>query len=130
MSDKTPEIYWSEDGETFSYDSVHELLQVHSNMSAGEVVHFGEAYRPDPAGWVDQEDVIDLLMERAYDDCGEHAENYMDGTSKAARDELDELLAGWFRKHAQPEFWKIKNTKQYVLTQADIDEANGEATTK
>lgn len=124
------DIYWSVNGEDFTFGSVQELLGCYDEKKAGDVVEYGEAYHPDPIGWVDSDDVIEMLAERAYDDCGEWAGDYMEGTSKDARRELDELLAGWYLKHATPSFYKIKNETKYTLTQADIDEANALGTAK
>ena len=57
MSDISDE-YWSADGETFNYDTLGELLDC-NELSVGDTVYIGSGTMPDPAKWVDADDVID-----------------------------------------------------------------------
>ncbi len=117
-------IYWSRNGEDYTFGDLESLLGCYDDLVAGDVVYFGEAYHPDPIGWIDADDLIERLGERAYDDCGEWAEDYTDNISKEARAELDALLSAWYAKHAKPQFYKIDNEQKHTITQAEIDAAN------
>jgi hypothetical protein len=120
-----PGDYWSVDGESYIYGSLAELLESNEDIEAGTEVHFGTAVTPDPAMWVDADDVIDQIACSANDECGEWAEDYPDVTAEA-KDELNTLLQAWARKHCMPTFWSIRDSKSYTVTAADIAETHGE----
>lgn len=120
--------YWSRDEENFSYGSLQELLGTHDDIEAGDTVYHGEGIAHDPAEWVGADDVTEQLSCRAYDACGEFAEDYPE-VSREAKAELDELLAAWVRKHCTPTFYAIKNVREYEVTAEDIAEANGTTNT-
>ena len=117
MIDTTGE-YWSHDGERFSYDTLGELLDC-NELQVGDTVYTGDGETPDPAGWVDADDIIEQLACRAYDDCGEVAEDYPE-VSKEAKAELESLLEAWVRKHCTPTFYMIKDVQEYVITAEDL----------
>lgn len=111
-------VKWSADGETYNYDSLSELLDCNDDIEAGRVVYFGEASRPGTT-WIDADDVIEMIGERAYDVGGESAECFPE-VSPEAIVELSQLLVVWQAKHCQPTFWTIPNSQQYVVTEADM----------
>ena len=37
--------------------------------------------------------------------------------------ELDQLLEAWIAKHCPPEFFVVKNAKEYTLTATDLEAA-------
>lgn len=109
---------WSLDGEDYRYDTLGELLDC-NELSAGDVVHVGERAPHDPADWVDAEDVIENLACRGSDVGGEWADNYPE-VSKEAKAALQTLLETWAREHAQPNFYGIRNAREYVITAEDV----------
>lgn len=57
-------------------------------------------------------DILDMAQERAYDTCGEVAEDYLKDVSLEAKNELHALLVGWFEKHKfNPTFYNVENIK-------------------
>jgi hypothetical protein len=114
--------YWSYDGERFSYDTLGELLDC-NELQVGDTVHTGDGVTPDPAEWVDVEDVIEQLACRAYDECGEIAEDYPN-VSDEAKAELKVLLEAWAHKHCTPTWYMIKDVIEYEITADDIAETN------
>ena len=71
----------------------------------------------------DANDVTERMYENACDsDAGEWVDAYPD-LSKAAEAELDIALAplkAWARKHCQPDFFTIKDTKPHIVTAEDV----------
>jgi hypothetical protein len=122
MADATDEC-WSRDEEQFSYDTLGELLDNHDDLDVGDTVYTGVAETPDPAEWVDADDIIEQLACRAGDDCGEFADDYPD-VSKEAKLELQRLLESWARKHCTPTWYMVKNVREHEITAEDLAEAD------
>lgn len=114
-----PEECWSDDGSDFRYGTLDELLDCHDDIEPGRVVYVGEPDRPDPADFIDADDVIELLACRGSDIGGEWAEDFPDITPEAKK-ELDELLAAWVTKHCEVRFYQVVNTREYVVTAEDL----------
>lgn len=122
------EIVWSVDQETFNWDSLGEALDLLDGMdelAVGRIVWFGEAERPNPVQYFDADDLIEAVGNRGYDDGCEWAEAYPK-VSDEARAELDQFLSAWLTKYCQPTFWRVRNVKEYTITEADIAEWRGE----
>lgn len=114
---------WSSNGEDFNSDSLEDLLDINDHLEVGDTVWKADAVKPDPTSYVSASDVIELISERASDDGGEYAEDFPD-VSKEAATELDELLAGWIKKHcAEPRFYLVLNPAEYTLTADDLSRA-------
>lgn len=121
---KEHEIVWSVDQENFNYDSLGDALAILDGMdelAVGRIVWFGEAEKPNPVKYFDADDLLEEVGNRAYDDGGEHAEDYPD-VSDEAKAELGQFLSDWLTKHCQPSFWRVNNPKEYTITEADIAE--------
>lgn len=110
---------WSRDGQMFNYDTLGELLDSNDDVQEGDIVHVGTANVPDPAEWVDADDILENLACRADDNCGELAEDYPE-VSKEAKAELQDVLEAWARKYCTPTFWLIENDREYIITAEDV----------
>jgi hypothetical protein len=69
--------------------------------------------------YIDGEDVIDTVRDRAYDFGGEYAEDYLSGVKREVEQELSEQLTKvfneWAIKHSQqPSFYNIHKTKEII----------------
>lgn len=110
---------WSSDGTDFSHRSLAELIESNDEIEPGRVVHCGHTVMPDPSGWVDADDVCEMLAERAHDNCGsEHTEDFPD-VSKEAVAELDAFLSAWITKNCPVTFWGVDGAQQYTVTAED-----------
>lgn len=63
--------------------------------------------------------VIEDVVMDAYDNCGEHAERYLDSITREQEDELEDLLNEvfnkWLRKYnLEPTFYHIENTEKIM----------------
>lgn len=115
---KSTEEAWSLNGEEYTHDSLAELI-TDEEIEAGATVWRGTARRPDPADYVDAEDVIDAIAERAWQEAGEFAEGYPN-VSDEAREQLQAMLESWAREHARPDFFLVEDGKKYTVTAEDV----------
>ena len=72
---------------------------------------------------MDADCLLEQMSERAYDECGEVAEDFMCSIGKEPRVELDELLATvidtWAEKHGeQPAFWHVDDIRPMTWEEA------------
>lgn len=118
---------WSLDEEQFNHEDLDEVIQLivdlHGTIEPGHVVWFGTAIKPDAGDFVDADRVIDDMTDAAWDVAGEFAEDFPE-VSAEARQELNELLEGWARKHCEVNFYTVTDVQPYTITQADINAAN------
>lgn len=117
----TERIVWSHDNETFNCTDLGELLDqmvCDEELQAGRVVYYGEPVEPRRI-WVDADSVIEDIENRAYDDGGEHTEDFPN-VSPEAKAELDAFLKEWQETHCKPTWWAVRNVKEYTLTTEDI----------
>lgn len=121
MIDATKEkLCWSYDEEDYSYSELGDLIDAHrDDLEVGSIVYIGEAVHPSPTDFVDADDICEMLAERAYDRCGEFAEDFPDA-SKEAKSELDELLRAWCERHCQVTFYEVVNSRPYTITAEDL----------
>jgi hypothetical protein len=111
---------WSVDEECFDAAGLGDLIgSHHDELEVGTTVYVADAVTPDPADYIDVDGILEKMGERAGDDCGEYADDYPD-VSKDARQELEDVLKTWARKHCTPRFWKVKNVREYILTADDL----------
>lgn len=114
-----PNISWSSNGEDFRYDTLSDLIDC-EGPPVGKVVHFGDVCDIEPSDLIDADDVIQTMQDRAYDEAGEHAENYAENVSDEAVKELNDFLSAWINKYASPTFFVVKNVHEHIITEEDL----------
>ena len=102
------------------------------DVAAGTVIRVAEKEFPSAIQFVPD---FDLLVDLIADAAGDHAaEDYADGypeieNEAAAKAEFEAFMDAWAEKHLpDPTWWLCVNVREYVITQADIDDALGAAT--
>ena len=116
-----PRIVWCESGDgNFCHESLEELLGC-ADVEAGATVYFGEAIEP-RTHWVDADEVIERIGIRAYDEHGEHAEDYPE-VSDEAKAELDAFLTQWQATHCRANFWVVTNVQPHTVTAEELADA-------
>ena len=68
----------------------------------------------------DDNELCDIIADRAYDIGGDYAEDCAD-VSPDAKAELNSLLEGWIKKHCNLNFWEVVNVRQYEITAEDLN---------
>ncbi|ABM37586.1 hypothetical protein [Polaromonas naphthalenivorans] len=116
-----PAECWSDDvNEDFNYDSLADLLGSNDELAVGDTVYVADAVIPDPATYINADDILEQMGERAREDGGEYAEDYPD-VSADAKQSLDAFVKGWARKHCTPtNFYKVSKVRDYILTARDL----------
>lgn len=125
MKKKIVEMCWSRDEENFQYDDIHELLASEDvggdwGLNVGDTVYYGEKEHPEPTDYFDVDSLLEEIGNRAYDECGEWAEDYPDVDKKEV-EKLDKYIKRWLKKNCQPTFWIVRNVKPYELKAEDMD---------
>lgn len=77
----------------------------------------GQIYCYAPDQFFLAEDLIDGAWQRANDESGEYAEDYLADVTDEQKDELSQLILGWVEKHdLKPNFYGIKNSEEVAIT--------------
>lgn len=108
---------YSYDGEIYRGDFDSPLAaaaEVFEGEPDRETVHVGESVHAPTTDYVSADWIIDDITNRAYEECGEVAEDWLHALSrdKEAKAELAKLVAGFIDKHERPTFWKVQNCRQ------------------
>lgn len=110
---------WSADNETFNYTELGDLLDSNDELEPGRIVYVGDAEPAKITHLCDSDDVLNTIADRAYDVAGEYAEDCAD-VSAEAKAELDAFLSSWIERHCNLNFWRVRNVKEYMLTEGDF----------
>ncbi len=130
------DIYYSTDEETFNYESLDEALcgifECDDILNVGSVVtvYSGEPITNKASGYLSG-NLVEDMQERAYDDAGEFAEDYLSGAGIEEQNELlkelSDVVDKWADKHKlQPTFYGIKNQKEISVKIINIETGNYE----
>lgn len=112
---------WSANGEDFNYDSLGDLFDNEdADYQVGDVVYKATAKTPSFKSMVDIDSVIENIGERAWDYCGEYAENYPE-VSQEHKAKLQKFLEEWLSECPHPNFYMVVNDEPYTLTEEDFN---------
>lgn len=106
---KTTEGEWaySQNEEAYHFDAAtkEEAIRLGTSDFDGEPFWVCSFRRPKASEFVpDADSIIDTMMEHAYDEVGDFADDFP-GVSKEAEAELEALLQSWADKHCSVSFW-------------------------
>lgn len=103
-----------------SFDTIKECIDdaIQNDVKAGEIIYIGETEEYTP--FISGDEIIDTLQERAYEECGEASEGWLQNVSNEQTDELAdkvlEIINEWLEKvNEKPNFSKINNIKEYKI---------------
>jgi hypothetical protein len=113
---------WSKDEENFNCDSLSELIRDYDLISGNEV-WFGAAYSPSPIRFIDADSIIEYAQERAYDDFGDYAEDFLNGVTDEEKKNLNDFLREWLERNADVTFYSVTDQEKYKITNEDIEKA-------
>lgn len=115
---------YSLNGEEFYYRSVQEAVddwQAHNDGEDIEVMR-GEVVTPNISEFIDADNILDMIAESIYDECGEGsaAEDYcMDLMSKIDKKELRQIVADYIQSKLPVDFGVIKRVVK--VEQLELD---------
>lgn len=131
MNTGNPKQYsWSTDGETYEdrcasiEEAISEALNSGREFEVGQTLHIGQVIPVNAAKLVDAHSVIEDLQVRAYDLCGEPAEDYLACATEEQRAQLESLIAAWADSIEAPNFWEIGTVVTHVITREDLGDGN------
>lgn len=73
----------------------------------------------DPGQLIDSSDIVDTLVDRAWDSGGEYVDCYPD-IPKEGIIELDEFLKQWYEKYAKPNWFEVRDVIEMKFTKEDL----------
>ncbi len=119
------DIVWSKDEDNWDYslEDIWEVFQeIEDNydegLQAGQIIYYGEKISPSKI-FVDANDVIEMIGNQAADNGGEWAYDYPDVPDEQKK-QLQDFLVQW-QKQFTPNWYEVKNVKEYTITHADVD---------
>ena len=85
-----------------------------------EAVSIGENRKHTAHFYVSADRILEDVTERAYDECGEASEGWLDGVMHNVdlKGELERLVGDWLQAQEPPNFWRVANTRQ--ITRAEM----------
>ncbi|WP_019103439.1 hypothetical protein [Chromobacterium haemolyticum] len=114
-------LAWSANDEDFTAESLQDLIDQDDDIQLGQIVYVGDVQLHD-TGWIDADDVIEMIGDRWYDEGGEYADGGPDIPAEA-KAELDGFLTRWQAEHCVASFFKVVNVRQHTITESDLEEA-------
>lgn len=107
---------WSMDDENFRYEELCDIPDVETGM----MVFKGEAVEVSSRDLICAESILDGIGGVAYDLVGEIADDFPQ-VSKEAKEELEDILSSWIIRHCQPNFYRVVNVQEHIVTQEDLE---------
>lgn len=125
MSEKKFDAFALPGSELWSAGSLAELNgECDDGLKVGMKIERGVSLPPSMSDLCSADDVITTMQDRSYEFAGEAGDLF--SVTKEAEIELDLVLKAWFEKHTNLTFYKVIETEDYVVTQADIDSLQAE----
>lgn len=125
---------YSINGEDFQEGEASDALQDlydRCQLEIGTEYRLGVAEKPDPADFFDVSHLIEQMQERAYDEGGEFAEDYLADLTEEQVHELDRVVKAWLTSVSPSvTFFSVKGIQTFSVTQEDIDSFRGRAGTE
>lgn len=124
------EYSWSTDGETYLSrcesieEAISEALNSGGEFEVGQTLFIGLVIPVNVIRLVDADSVIDDISVRAFDMCGESADDYLHNVTKEQRAQLESLIAAWADSVEAPSFWEIGTVVEHVITREDLGDGN------
>lgn len=111
------EVY-SRDGETFmELEDVLDSLQDDFVNGEKVIIEKGTSVKAKHDEFVTPYNWLEEFQNRAYDNYGEWAEDYLSDVSLEKAKELQVLVTEWLNKNAkEPSFYKVFNTEKIEVT--------------
>lgn len=116
---------YSLDEETFTtgekWDAIDDLFG-RDELQVEREYFLGASIKPKASTYFNFDRLIEDMQEAAYDDGGEHAEDYLADLPDEKGADLAAMIEKWLDENVTPHFYKVANIQRFTVTQADIDE--------
>ena len=115
--------YWSVDGESYHYDSLHDLILDNDYLVVGDTVYKGGFINLTPEDIISSSDLYDIVYDRMYDYVGEFADSF--DILNEDMNSVVELLHKFIEKNGIGAYWKPVgqggNFEEYIITEHDVE---------
>lgn len=107
--------------ETNEMDIVWEIIsdQTSPSEAIGYTYYKGESYKPSPSSLFNMDRMAEDMQERAYDEYGEWAEDYLAGENLY---ELQKIIETWLDDNIPVSFFAVKDVVQKSVTKEMVEE--------
>lgn len=117
--------YYSTGDGCFNYETVEESIECElfePKMGDEIIIFAGESKDYKPSQFVP--DVVDIILDNAYDEAGEWCEGWMDGVDTSdLQNKIKELVDKWFTDNNHlPTFYAVENVRKILITILEVDE--------
>lgn len=114
---ESEKVYSTNNEEFYSYEEVIEQLS--NDYFSGEKVEIYEGTSKDytHSDFFDVYKIVSLAQDRAYDEAGDSAEDYLDDFTAKKIEKLKKLILNFMNKNLkQPKFCSVENIKKITIT--------------
>jgi hypothetical protein len=116
------EYCYSTDEENFQHESFGDMLDyVDYADPLGLIYYKGEKLALDHKDCIDVDSYLEMCDERAYEEIGEIYDYQFTCVDDDAKEELEDLINGWAKKHVKLRYWKVHNVKELTITKEDLE---------
>lgn len=115
---------YSTNEEEFNYTSEWECLERlwdEDYLQEGAVFFRGTSKKGSASDYFIMNRVVEDMQERAWDECGEWAEGFLEDVPEKKWKELDKYICKWLDKNAKVNFYTVENVEKIVVTQEMVD---------
>ena len=114
--DMTDYVY-STDEETFhDFDYIMDELRDEYEPESRVTIYKGVPKRYEHGAFVSGMHIIEMFMEKAYDEGGEWAEKYLQDVTPAKAEELAEVIVKWLNENAKkPSFYLVESISEETV---------------
>lgn len=126
---KISEQCYSKNEDDWKVQDLNEFLsdlEDNDELVVGRNFCVGEPAYPCPTNFFHAGTLVDTAKENAYCEFGEHAEIFGDDIDEAAKEELEDFINAWAKKHVKVSFYHVQHIKHLAVTQQMIDSYKAE----
>ena len=113
---------YSHDGEYY-YDDIEDVVDMYECSYADAKIYRGTKKSFTHADFLSAGDIIEQMTDRAYDEAGEYADEYLSEIKRSDINELQQIILEWLDKKASCNFYGVENIEEMTLK--DIVEETG-----
>jgi len=110
-------VYSLDESAFYDYESIIETAKEDYEIGTEVTIYKGEPVEFNHSDFIDIEHIIDSIKERAFEECDEYADLYLNDLCKDSKKVLKEIIAEWLNKNTKkPNFYTVKNVVEIKVT--------------
>lgn len=116
---KQPEFAYCCEGDESCVRDLQELIDTHE-LNIGDTYTRHDVVQNTASHYFNIDDMLEQMSERAYEDAGEHADDFPDLSDKE-KTELNTIITDWLDKRVSVNFFAAVNPQECTLTAEYFD---------